>query len=78
MITIMMMSVAVFVAFWFVPVALFLILPHFNKPHRLTTGAVMMAITAPIALMGIRGFNDDDAIINRVGIGDSDVAMYTR
>ncbi len=78
MITIMMMSVAVFVAFGFVPVALFLIFPHFNKPYGLATGAVVVAITAPVALMGVRGFNDNDPVIHRVGIGNSYVAMHAR
>jgi hypothetical protein len=78
MITVMMMSVtvAVFVAFGFVPVALLLIFPHFNKTHRLTTGAVVVAITAPVALMGVRCFHYQNAVVVRIGISDPHMAMH--
>ncbi len=78
MITVMVMDVAMasFVAFWFVPVALFLILPHFDKPYGLVTGAIVMAVATPITLMRIRRFDDHNPIIVGIRICDSDMTMY--
>ena len=76
MLTIMVMLVPVFMPFRFMPVALFLILPHFDKPYGLVTGAIVMAVAAPITLMRIRRFDDHNPIIVGIRICDSDMTMY--
>jgi uncharacterized membrane protein YqjE len=78
MLTIMVMLVPVFMPFRFMPVALFLVFPHFDETHRLATGTVVMAITSPVALMSVWGFNHNDPVIHRVGIGKPHMAMDAR